>query len=117
MSTEAQRARNARKRAKLRAHRHNQQGPTPVVTHMYTWEFAVRGVKNPFPADVEDADIDSPYLPHWAFEYDYIPCSIVAPKDASLVELKAQIRRKVEVELGISRWDLQVKFLNRFWTY
>lgn len=116
MSTEAQRARNARKRAKLRAHRSNS-GPTPVITHMYMWEFACRGVKNPFPDDVEDAELDQPFLPNWAFEYDYIPCYIVAPADSSLLDLKTQVRKKIEAELGISRWDLQVKFLNRYWYY
>lgn len=54
-------------------------------------------------------------MPNWVHHCDYISHGIVAPGDADLDQLKAQVRSELEERIGISEWDLQVKLVNRFW--
>lgn len=113
MNTEAQRARNARKRAKLKAHK---RGTVETTKHeqKYLYEFAVRGNKNPFPPEAEDAGFLDPILPRWALATDCIEVSVEGPASLyqDLSALKHTVREKVEDMYGFNKHDLCVLLEN-----
>lgn len=103
MSTEAQRARNARKRAKLKAHR--SAGATPRPDEDFVWQFGVRGIKNGFPEGSVDYTPGDAEIPEWVITCDHVSVCIVAPLNSDLEDLRSQARERTEMVYGFNEWD------------
>lgn len=117
MTTEAQKARNARKRAKLRAHRAAQRKPIELretaTEPGYRWDVAVRGIKGGFRDCDLDAVLDQPDLPSWVMELDYVEISLITSQDVTLSEAKQLAREAAEDIYGFNKWDCECRVA--FW--
>lgn len=113
MTTEAQRARNARKRAKLRAHHSAAKRVLNVqaedVPGGYRWDVAVRGIKDGFKTEDLDAVLDQPGLPSWVLETDCIELTFITDTDTTPEEIKQLARETVEDLYGFNKYDCSVR--------
>lgn len=112
MSTEAQKARNARKRAKLRAHKQQAKSISAVEKEPFLlWSLAAFG--NKASCSIPDYELGDPVIPTEFFtaETDFIYYEVETDLDVTADEVKALVRREVEATYGFNKHDVIVRVM------